>query len=108
MTGMQPITAETSPPGKEKRLGSRWREADDRGMRASFPASRRRHLLASLAVGAGICLGLSACESSKGKQAAVQFAFSWEQTIKVLGFGAMSNLREVKKQSDGMEQERSW
>jgi hypothetical protein len=59
----------------------------------------------SLACLAGICLGLASCESSKGRAAAVQFAFSWEQTIKVLGFGYMSDMHEVEKQSRRIEQE---
>jgi hypothetical protein len=62
--------------------------------------------LAALASLAGFCLGLTSCESSKGQKAAVQFAFSWEQTIKVLGFGYMSNLPEVEKQSRHIEQVR--
>src|SRR3954454_17780898 len=53
----------------------------------------------SVACLAGICLGLVSWESSKGREAAVQFAFSWEQTIRVLGFGFMSDMREVEKHS---------
>jgi hypothetical protein len=54
---------------------------------------------------AGFCLGLASCESSKGREAAVQFAYSWEQTIKVLGFGYMSDMREVDKHSRRIYQE---
>jgi hypothetical protein len=59
--------------------------------------------LVSLSV---FCMGLTSCESAKGRRAAVQFAYSWEQTIKVLGFGSMSDLREVERQSRSMERER--
>jgi hypothetical protein len=59
----------------------------------------------SLVCLAGICVGLASCESSKGREAAVQFAFSWEQTIKVLGFGYMSDIREVEKHSRLIERE---
>ena len=63
---------------------------------------------AALASLAAFCLGLTSCESSKGREAAVQFAFSWEQTIKVLGFGSMSHLPAVEKQSRHIEQVRDW
>ena len=59
----------------------------------------------SLACVAGICLALASCESSKGREAALQFAYSWEQTIKVLGFGYMSDMREVEKHSRRIYQE---
>ncbi len=64
--------------------------------------------LAALVSLAGFCLGLTACESSKGREAAVQFAFSWEQTIRVLGFGYLSNFSEVEKQSRHIGQVRDW
>lgn len=73
-------------------------------MRATLLAPCRRRFF-SAAVVASICLGLSACESSKGREAAVQFAFSWEQTIKVLGFGYMSDMSEVEKHSRRIQQE---
>jgi hypothetical protein len=49
---------------------------------------------------------LTGCESSKGREAALQFAFSWEQTIKVLGFGYMANMPEVEKRSQHIEEVR--
>ena len=52
--------------------------------------------------------GLTSCESSKGREAALQFAYSWEQTIKVLGFGSMSDLQAVERQSRENEQVRDW
>lgn len=61
----------------------------------------------SLAFLVAICLGLISCgESSKGQRAAVQYAFSCTQVVKFLGFGSMSDLREVEKQSRGMDRER--
>ena len=42
-----------------------------------------------------LSLGLTACESSKARQEAIQFAFSWEQTIKAFGLSYMSDLPDV-------------
>jgi hypothetical protein len=64
--------------------------------------------LAALVSLSAFCIGLTSCESAKGRRAAVQYAYSWEQTIKVLSFGSMSDLREVERQSRSMEQEREW
>lgn len=68
----------------------------------------RISLAAAAALLAAVFLGLVSCESSKGRAAAVQFAFSWEQTIKVLGFGHMSDLETVEKHSRDMTREREW
>src|SRR3954447_19994051 len=59
----------------------------------------------SVACLAGICLRVVSCESFQGREAAGQFAFSWGQTIRVLGFGYMSDMREVEKHSRHIYQE---
>lgn len=68
----------------------------------TFSATRTALLFA-------VCLGLTSCDSSspKARAEAVQFAYSWEQTIKALGLFHMSNLKEVEKQSRHIESERS-
>jgi hypothetical protein len=68
----------------------------------SWKATSRMPLALLLA----IALGLWSCESSKGHAALLQYAFSWEQIIKALGFPYMSDLSAMEKQSREMGEQR--
>jgi hypothetical protein len=55
------------------------------------------------------CLGFFSCNSSsrEARAAAVQFAYSWEQTIRVLGLLDLSDLKAVEAQSRNLEAART-
>ena len=57
---------------------------------------------------AALCLALLSCHTPnrEANEAAVHFAYSWEQTIRVLGLQDLSDLKAVETQSRNLDPER--
>jgi hypothetical protein len=57
------------------------------------------------AIGILLCFTLSSCDSTsgKGRESAMQFAYSWSQTIKVMGLSGLARFREIKRQQESIE-----